>query len=458
MPATMCILGASGDLTARLLLPGLGTLLARDPNRAVDVVGCDRADASNAWATKVQHAFATSGVADDSDAMQRARDARWFTADVTDPDSLKPVLDALRGADPLVLYFALPPRIAAQAVDALLHLDLPDGTQLAFEKPFGGDLAGARSLNHKLLGLTSEHNIHRIDHFLGQSTVLNLVSIRFANRLFEPVWNAENIAAIDIVYDESLTLEGRAGYYDHSGAMVDMLQSHLLQVMAFAMMQPPATLGHVDLRDATTAVLRACRPWGGDPVASSHRARYTAGTIDGCDVPNYVDEPGVDPANNTETLAQITVEVDTVRWQGVPVTLRSGKSLSDQRQQVVITFRPVRHLPGGLEGPEQVDRLAIELTPDRLELRITINTAENSFGLQQSVLAADLRQAILKPYGEVIAGVLDGDPALTVRGDAAEECWRIIDAYQRAWAAGDVPLQEYAAGSTGPDGWDAPAG
>lgn len=457
MTATMCIFGASGDLTTRLLLPGLGTLLHRDPQRDVRVVGCDRTSTSDdEWRTKVSKAFRDAGVADDSAAAKSAQDARWVTADVTDPSSLQKLFADLGDADPLVLYFALPPAVSQKVVDAMLTSPPPPGTQLAFEKPFGGDLQGAVELNRKLARIVPETDVHRVDHFLGFSTVLNLVSLRFANRLFEPVWNADDIKSIEVVFDEDLTLEGRAGYYDHAGAMVDMLQSHLLQVMAFTTMEPPASIDEVDLREATTAVLRATRPFGDDPVKSSHRGRYTAGTIGDRTVPDYVAEEGVDPKNNTETLAQITVEVANQRWAGVPITLRSGKSIGNPRKQIIVTFASVRHLPVGLKGEDADDTLIVNLEPDRIELHLTTNTSDDALELQQSVLAADLRQAALKPYGEVLAGILDGNPALTVRGDAAQECWRIVEAFQQVWAQGRVPLQDYPAGSAGPDGWDVP--
>ena len=456
MTTTLCILGASGDLTSRLLLPGLGSLLARDNQRSVRIVGSDaRAVEEQAFRDTVITAFTEAGVAKDSQAYQEAAQATWVTSDVTDPASVKALLAGL-GSDPLVLYFALPPAISMKAVDVLKQVGVPEGTQLALEKPFGGNGEGAAALNATLLSLVPESRIHRVDHFLGVSTVLNVISLRFANRLFQPVWNADNIASIEIVYDEPLSLEGRAIYYDKAGALVDMIQSHLLQVMALVAMEPPARIGPVELRDMTTQALRATHPWGDDPAASSHRAQYAAGTTGDRQVPDYTAEPGVDPDRHTETLAQVTLEIRNERWTGVPITLRSGKSIGNARKAIVLTFRDVRHVPGGLSGHDGVDQLVLNLTPDRLDLRLTTNTADNSLGLQQSTLSADLLQSVLKPYAEVLAGILDGDPTLTVRGDAAEECWRIVSAYQQAWSEGRVPMETYPAGSEGPDGWKPP--
>jgi glucose-6-phosphate 1-dehydrogenase len=451
---TLCILGASGDLTSRLLLPGLGSLLARDTQRSVRVVGSDaRPVDEQTWRETVVKAFTDAGVADGSQAYHAATEATWDTTDVTSPEAVKALLAGL-GTDPLVLYFALPPAIAAKAVDVLKQVGVPEGTQLALEKPFGGNAEGAIALNATLLSMVPETSIHRVDHFLGVSTVLNVISLRFANRLFQPVWNADDIAAIEIVYDEPLTLEGRAGYYDKAGAMIDMIQSHLLQVMALVTMEPPARIGPIELRDMTTQALRATQPWGGDPAMSSHRAQYTAGTIGDRQVPDYTAEPGVDPARQTETLAQVTLEIHNERWSGVPITLRSGKSIGNPRKAIILTFRDVRHVPHGLSGHDTADQLVLHLSPDQLELRLTTNTADDSLGLKQSTLVADLQQSVLKPYAEVLAGILDGDPTLTVRGDAAEECWRIVSGYQKAWAEGKVPMETYAAGSDGPAGWE----
>src|SRR5690606_24085533 len=197
-------------------------------------------------------------------------------------------------------------------------------------------------------------HIFRVDHFLGRSTLLNVLGVRFANRLIEPVWSADHVQSVLVRYDEALALEGRARYYDQAGAMIDMIQSHLLQVLAILAMEQPHDLDEQDLRDAMTAALRATRIWDDNPVRFSRRGRYTAGRIgsgdDARDVPSYVAEDGVDPERGTETLAELTCEVHTARWAGVPFTLRSGKAMKERRAEIVVTFRPVRHIPDGLTG------------------------------------------------------------------------------------------------------------
>jgi glucose-6-phosphate 1-dehydrogenase len=208
-----------------------------------------------------------------------------------------------------------------------------------------------------------------------------------------------------------------------------------------------------DLRDAKAQVLRACQAWHGDPAAASKRARYTAGSIEGRDIPNYTDEPGVDPARNTETLAELTVEVDNWRWAGVPFRLRSGKALAERRKEVLITFKPLPHLPTGLHGDASPDRLRLLMQPDHISLEMNMNGPDDPFDLDRVALSADLNPGRLPAYGEVLAGMLDGDPLLSVRGDTAEECWRIVDPVLDAWRSDSVPMDEYPAGSSGPTNW-----
>ncbi|WP_100814680.1 glucose-6-phosphate dehydrogenase [Microbacterium lacus] len=446
---TLLILGASGDLTSRLLLPALGELLTRESWRRVHLRGAGMDDWSDDhWRDVVRASFAAGGAQVANDVIASTSYTR---ADITNADDLRALVASTPGR--LALYFAVPPAVAARACEALTDVELPEGTILALEKPFGVDEESARALNATVQGLVPEQQIFRVDHFLGRSTVLNLLGVRFANRVLEPVWSAENVESVVIRYDESLALEGRAGYYDHAGALMDMIQSHLLQVLAFVAMEPPATLDEVDLRDATSAALRATALWDDDPAHASRRAIYTAGAIAGRPVPSYVDEDGVDPSRQTETLAELTCEVRNARWQGVPFTLRSGKALAARDAEIIVRFRPVRHLPAGFTGDADGSVLRFTLGPDRMSLELNVNGADDPFRLEKTVLTADLGDGALKAYGEVLSGILDGDATLSVRADAAEQCWRIVQPAIDAWRAGTVPLDEYAAGSSGPTGW-----
>ncbi|MCI1019291.1 glucose-6-phosphate dehydrogenase [Microbacterium sp. C5A9] len=445
---TLVIFGAGGDLASRLLLPALGQLLTREPSRAVRIVGADREDWTDAdLDAVVRTAFATM---DADDAAARV-EVSYVRTDITRPDDLRALLPDCTGQ--VALYFAVPPSVAAASIAALTPDMLPDGAVLVMEKPFGTDEASARELNRTLTALVPESQVFRVDHFLGRSTTLNLLGARFANRILEPLWSAESIESVDIVYDESLALEGRAGYYDSAGALVDMIQSHLLQVLAVLAMEEPTTLDELDFRAATSAVLRATTVWGDDPVASSRRARYTAGTVGGAEKPSYVDEPGVDPERRTETLAEATFEVRNSRWAGTPFRLRSGKALGTPATEIVVRFRPVRHVPTGLTGSSDGAVLRFSLGPDRISLELNLNAAEDPFELERATLSAELGEGALKAYAEVLSGVLDGDPLLSVRGDAAEQCWRIVAPVLEAWHRDEVPLEEYTAGSAGPEGW-----
>jgi glucose-6-phosphate 1-dehydrogenase len=442
---TLVILGASGDLTSRLLLPGLASYLASPRAHEVALIGVDRSPVTDdQWRAKVKQAFA----GDSSPLAKRVVAAtRHVQADVSSADDLTRLLGQLSGR--IALYFALPPAVTEAACRALATIPLPAGLTLALEKPFGTDLASARALNRHLETMLPEQQLFRVDHFLGKSTVLNLLGLRFANRIFEPLFSAPNVDSIEIVVDETLGLEGRAGYYDSAGALVDMIQSHLLLVLALATMEPPASLSPDDLRGAMAQVLRATRPLRKNGTAS-RRARYGAGRIGSRDLVAYVDEAGVEPQRHTETLAEVSLVIDNWRWAGVPITLRSGKALGRARQDILVRFKDVPHLPTGLTGVTGPSCLRISMKPATLDLDVVLNGEGDPFVLERTALHTQLRDGDLSAYGEVIASLLEGDSSLSVRGDVAEECWRIVTPILEAWRKDAVPLETYQAGSEGP--------
>jgi glucose-6-phosphate 1-dehydrogenase len=445
---TLVILGAGGDLTSRLLLPGLASLLASSRGSDIRLIGVDRDPVTDAaWKRRVRKSFAG---ADGRRVEKVLETSRYLQADVTDPDALGRVLDAATGRT--ALYFALPPAVTVLACQTLADMSLPEGIVLAIEKPFGTDLKSARALNRLVARIVPEEQVFRVDHFLGKSTVLNLLGLRFANRIFEPLLSAQNVAHVEVRIEEDLGLEGRAGYYDKAGALTDMIQSHLLLVLALATMEPPATVGSEDLRGAMAQLLRATRPWKKDGT-ESRRARYTAGTVGRRELPAYTSEPGVDRSRGTETLAEMTVAIDNWRWAGVPFVLRSGKAIGDPRQEVVFTFRDVPHLPTGFRGPSRQAQLRIGVKPATMELDLVTNGRDDPFDLEWDTLDATFGPSELSAYGEVLAELLDGDPTLSVRGDIAEECWRIVAPVLAAWRADKVPLDTYAAGTRGPAKW-----
>jgi glucose-6-phosphate 1-dehydrogenase len=362
------------------------------------------------------------------------------------------LLGEATGDGAAIVYLALPPSVFEDVLRGLSAAGLADGARIVLEKPFGDGVASARRLNALLHDVVPEDAVFRVDHFLGHQTVQNVLGLRFANRLFEAVWDASHIARVDIVWDETLTVEGRAGFYDATGALRDMVQNHLLQILCLVAMEPPLSLHPDDVRDRKVDVLRAIRtPDPADAARHSVRGRYGAGRTDGRDVPAYVDEEGVDADRATETFAEVRLFVDNRRWRDVPFVLRTGKALRADRHHVTLHFRPVPHLPfGDATGAPQHLRLGID--PDEIALAVALNGPGDPATIEAGTLACELAPAELGAYATVLADVLDGDQLLSIRADEAEEAWRIVEPVLEAWGGGLVPLVDYAAGGDGPPG------
>jgi glucose-6-phosphate 1-dehydrogenase len=446
----LVLLGATGDLTARYLLPGLAAL--RSGGHVGDgfrLVAAGREDWGDDeyrnWASTQleQHAPQLPAAARQSVVAA----SEYHRADVTVPAALS---GALSTAGPVAAYLALPPSVFAPAVNALQQAGLPPGSSIVLEKPFGENLTEATELNALLAGVLPEEAVFRVDHFLAMTTVQNVLGTRLANRALEPIWNGANIAQIDIVWDESLALEGRAGYYDGVGALKDMLQNHLLQLLCLVAMEPPISLDARDLRDRKMDVLRSIRPLSDDDVLRrTRRARYTKGLIDGVSVPAYVDEDGVDPAHQTETFAEMELQLDNWRWHGTVFRLRTGKALGSNRKEVAVHLRPVPHLPRGMHDKPEPNVLRFGFEPERVVLEMT-GVGPRAHTLVPLTLAAELEAAELPAYGRLLLDVFNRDPALSIRGDEAEESWRVVTPVLAAWEKDLVALEEYAAGSQGP--------
>jgi glucose-6-phosphate 1-dehydrogenase len=312
-------------------------------------------------------------------------------------------------------------------------------------RPFGTDLASAQHLNKILRVQLPEPTIFRVDHFLSNELVRRIMVLRFLNRVFEPTLNAVHVERVDISWLESLTLEGRASYYDGTGALKDMVQNHLMEVMSLIFMEQPARLDADSFRGARVEALRAVATPSAERMRSNTvRARYTAGTIGSRQVPSYVDEPGVDPSRNTETYASLTVEVDSPRWSGVPFTLRSGKALPAVLDEIAIHFRPQpAYLLNQWPGVEP-NALRIGLKQPYVRLATTLNGPERRAENRELELLST--EPARTAYANLVVEMLRSDPTLFIRGDEAEEAWRIIDPVMNAWSADDVPMQEYAAG------------
>jgi glucose-6-phosphate 1-dehydrogenase len=446
----LTVFGASGDLCARYLLPGLVALRAAGQlSDQFELTGADRSEWGDeqfrAWAAEQLERHAGDLPADARRAIVQA--ARFRRADVTDPAG---VASAIEGDAPLASYLALPPALFSAAVSSLDRAGLPPGSRIVLEKPFGEDLAGAEALNRLLAHLVPEEAVFRVDHFLAMTTVENVLGGRLANRVLEPLWNSSHIAEVEIVWDEVLTLEDRAGYYDSAGALKDMVQNHLLQVLCLVAMEPPISLGERDLRDRKVDVLRSVRPLTDDDIRRrTRRARYVAGRIGDHEVPAYVDEPGVDPGRDTETFAEVELELESWRWSGTTFRLRSAKALGRDRKEVAVRFRPVPHMPFGSDADVLPNVLRFGLDPEGLTLDL-MGTGSGARTLAPLELTSEMAPPDLPPYGRLLLDVLTGNPALSVRGDEAEESWRVVMPVLSAWSRGLVSLEEYPAGSDGP--------
>jgi len=445
----LAIFGGSGDLAARLLLPALAHLRADGAlpeTLTVLALGQERWDddryRGHVRAALAEHARDLG----DTHAWLVER-MHYQSADVTDAGAVTQAVKQMDG--PWVAYLALPPALFEPTLEALAETGMPDGSVVAIEKPFGTDLESARRLNALLRRRFGDVTVFRNDHFLQSQTVQNIAGIRFANRLFEPLWDAVHIGAVDITWDETLTLEGRAGYYDHAGALRDMLANHLLQILCLLAMEPPPSFGERDLRDARHGVLRAIPTPDADMIRQhTVRARYTAGAIGDRDVPDYVAEEGVDPGRDTETFAQVTLPVRNWRWAGVPFTLRSGKAQRKHRAEAVIHLRQVPHAAFADYKDCKPNTIRIGLQPPSLSAHININDGAELVGLEPVTLGTALPAPPRPAYASLIHDVLAGDATLAVRGDEAEEAWRIMQPILDAWSRDEVTMRTYGAGTT----------
>jgi glucose-6-phosphate 1-dehydrogenase len=446
----LAILGATGDLTARYLLPGLAALWARGKlgdDFQLIAVGRDNwaAEAFRNWAVSQldRHAKGLPAAA----RYNVVAASSYHQADVTDPSSMAAVV---QGSQPLAAYLALPPSVFPRAVSALQRAGTAPGSIVVLEKPFGEDLGGAIALNRLLSNHYPEQEIFRVDHFLAMATVQNILGTRLANRVLEPIWNSAHISKVEIIWDESLALEGRAGYYDGVGALKDMLQNHLLQLLCLVAMEPPISLGDRDLRDRKVDVLRSIRPLSPEEtVRRTCRARYTRGKIGEQLVPDYTGEDGVDAERRTETFAEMHLELDNWRWAGTVFALRTGKALGRDRKEVAVYFRPVPHLPFEHQGQARPNVLRFGLEPESVVLELT-GTGPRTDTLVPLTLATHLEPAELPPYAQLLLDILTRHSALSIRADEAEESWRVVTPVLDAWSSERVPLQEYSAGSDGP--------
>ncbi|MDX6664365.1 MAG: glucose-6-phosphate 1-dehydrogenase, partial [Solirubrobacteraceae bacterium] len=331
--------------------------------------------------------------------------------------------------------------------------------RVIIEKPFGTTLAEAEALNAKVLGVFEERQIFRIDHYLGKETVQNMMAFRFANGLFEPVWNRNYIDNVQITVAEDIGIGTRAGYYDNAGALRDLVQNHMLQLLCHVAMEPPVEFSADEVRNEKVKVLHAIRtPTADDIDKMAFRAQYAAGTVGGEDVPGYLEEEGVPEGSNTETYAALRLEIENWRWAGVPFYLRTGKRLARKVTEITVTLQPVPHLAFKQEGSVGVkpNQLILTLQPNEgvaltlgakipgTRMRIRPVNMEFLYG------TAFLSQSP-EAYERLIMDAMRGDATLFTRNDEVEAQWRICDPIVAKWEAEPGPLPQYPAGSQGPE-------
>lgn len=478
-PAAIVIFGASGDLTHRKLMPALYNLALQQllPPEMV-IVGVAR----TAWTDdefrdemqKAVSAHSRSGEVDPDVWHGFARRLRYLTCSFDDPAAYEQLNALLKQTDAemgtrgnRLFYLATAPEFFPMIAERLGAVGLSsqeDGnfSRLVVEKPFGEDLASARALNDRLAAVFRESQVYRIDHYLGKETVQNLLVLRFGNAIFEPIWNRRYVDHVQITVAEDLGVETRGGYYDQSGALRDIVQNHIFQVMSIVAMEPPARFSSRDVHDEKVKVLRAIPPIRLDEVSrNAVRGQYGEGFIAGTPVPAYRTEQGVDPLSNTDTFVALRLFVENWRWAGTPFYLRTGKRLPKRATEIAIQFKSAPHLPF-------VDTPVESIAPNLLTLRIQpdegaslkfvakvpgphvdLRTVSMDFAYGQSFLRASP-----EAYERLLLDALVGDSTLFARWDEVEAAWEIVDDVLAAWSARGGDFPNYAAGSWGPDAAD----
>jgi glucose-6-phosphate 1-dehydrogenase len=462
------LFGATGDLSRRMLLPSLYFLDADGFLPAgVRIVGAARGELSrDDFVKTVRKALEERADRIDDEAWARfsARLA-YVHADATNAEGVAALKPALDGAKAPLFFLAISPSLYIKVAQALggAGLATPD-SRIVLEKPIGRDLETSRRINASLSEIFDESQVFRIDHYLGKETVQNLIALRFANTLFEPLWNNLTVDHVQITVAETEGVGERWPYYDEYGALRDMLQNHMLQLLCLVAMEPPSDMQPDSLRNEKVKVLRSLRRFTrAEAQAASIRGQYSAGVVSGKQAPSYEQERG--QATGTETFVALRAEIDNWRWAGVPFFLRTGKRLPERRTQIVIQFKPVPHsiFDNAARHDLVPNRLVIDLQPDE-DIELTLmnkapGLSQGGMRLQSLPLSLSLlrtyegvggRRRIA--YERLLLDVIHGDATLFVRRDEVEAAWSWVDGVAAAWAEANIAPRHYAAGSWGPSG------
>jgi len=464
---TLLLFGATGDLAQRMLLPSLFALHADrllPPDLAI--LGTARSDISNEGFRNLAEAALAKHLPADRHRSGASADflrrLRYITLDASHAESFGRLSKTLGngGTQTLAVLLSTAPSLFQPTITGLRSAGLTgEKARIGLEKPLGDDLDSFRTINDAVSAAFPEERIFRIDHYLGKETVQNLLALRFGNRLFEPLWNASGIEHIQITVSETVGLEGRGGFYDNAGALRDMVQNHMLQLLALVAMEPPAHFNATEVRDEKVKVLRSLRPMDRS-TAATHTVigQYGAGVVRGAWVPSYTDELG--GPSGTETFVALKAFVDNWRWRGVPFYLRTGKRLANRQSEIFIQFRQVPHsIFENRGGHAEPNKLIIRLQPEE-NIRLLVMAKEpgldrDGIRLREVPLDLSLTSAFAGvrrriAYERLLLDFIEGDPTLFVRRDEVEAQWEWIDGIRDGWAAHQMRPQAYAAGTWGP--------
>ena len=464
---TLLLFGATGDLASRMLLPSLYALdldgLLPDKLRIVGTARSALDDAGfRAKAEAALREHLPEGLYRDDIAARFLKRLDYVELDIADESGFDRLAaeigDPCRG---VAIFLSTAPSLFKPVIDGLQRAGLACPTaRMALEKPLGTDLESSREINDAVAAAFPEDRIFRIDHYLGKETVQNILALRFANLMFEPLWNSVHIDHVQITVAETIGLEGRGDYYDGAGASRDMVQNHMLQLLSLVAMEPPTGLDPTAVRDEKVKALRSLRPIGaGDVETATVLGQYAKGAIDGETVPGYAEELGRD--SRTETFVAIKAHIDNWRWNGVPFYLRTGKRLPMRESEIAIQFRHVPFSIFASRGASTLpNRLVIGLQPDEtisLSLMAKVPGLDRK-GLKLRELTLDLDQANAFSeyrrriaYERLLLDLIEGDPTLFVRRDEVEAQWTWIDRIRAGWAERDMAPKPYAAGTWGPN-------